>query len=164
MATLPTLNLPPNLVFFVSNLGSLVNLKLDPENYMLWQLQMRNALKANQLLGYVEGSIPKPDAEIQDESGQLVPNPALSEWLNIDSQLVSCLNATISSSILPQVIGLEHARDIWSHLENRYASHLRSHVHEIKLKLLNASKEGSMDSYLDFIKNCADRLAAQDHL
>ena len=61
--------------------------------------------------------------------------------------MVSYLNATISSSILPQIIGFEHASDIWYHLENQCASHLRSHIH---------SKEGTMVSYLDFIKSCAD--------
>ena len=144
MAILPTISLPSNLIFFVSNLNSLVNIKLDQENYMVWKLQMRNALRANQLLDFVEGAIPKPVAVISDESGEMVPNPVLNEWLNIDYQLVSCLNATISSTILPQIIGFEHASDIWIHLEKRYASHSLTHIHEIKLKLLNVSKEENL--------------------
>ena len=76
---------------------------------MVWQLQVRNPLRANHLLGYVDGSIPQPSDETFDEESNSIPNPKFLELADVDNQLVNCLNVIISPAILPQIVGFNHA-------------------------------------------------------
>ena len=89
------MNLPANLVFFVSNLTSIITVRLDQTNYMVWQLQVKNALRANQLLEYVDGSKLQPPERITNDTGNVIENSEYLEWINVDRQLVSCLNAIV---------------------------------------------------------------------
>lgn len=152
--------MPAALAFLVSNFHSLVTIKLNAENFLLWKTQVLNALRANGFIEYVRGTIGPPPTQIRDSSNNLVTNPAFLTWTLIDNQLLSCLTATLSSSTFPLVLGLEHASDVWNSLENRFNSLSRSNLHELKRTLFNFTKTESMDKYIDDIKVCAQKLSA----
>ncbi|CAL5417798.1 unnamed protein product [Camellia sinensis] len=40
-----TPSIPPNLVLLISNLNSLVNVKVDSTNYNIWKNQVQNILR-----------------------------------------------------------------------------------------------------------------------
>lgn len=48
--------IPSALAFLVSNFHSLVNIKLDGSNFLLWKTQVENVLNANGYLGYIDGT------------------------------------------------------------------------------------------------------------
>lgn len=48
--------IPPALAFLVSNFHSLVNIKLDSGNYLLWKMQVMNAFRANGYIGFLDGT------------------------------------------------------------------------------------------------------------
>lgn len=48
--------LPPSLAFFVSNFHSLVTVKLDGSNYLLWPVQVENAMIVNGFNDYLDGT------------------------------------------------------------------------------------------------------------
>lgn len=106
--------MPAALAFLVSNFHSLVTIKLSSDNCLLWKTQVLNALRANGFIEYVKGTIHSPSLQIRDVSNILVTNPAFLTWTLIDNQLLSCLTATLSSSTLPLVLGLEHVSDVWN--------------------------------------------------
>lgn len=152
--------MPTALAFLVSNFHSLVTIRLTSDNYLLWETQVLNALRANGFIEYVKGTIAPPPLQIQDVSNNLITNRAFLTWTLIDNQLLSCLTATLSSSTLPLVLGLEHASDVWKSLENRFNSLSRSNLHELKRTLFNFTKSGTMEQYIDDIKICAQKLSA----
>lgn len=159
-STTATVTLPSALAFLVSNFHSLVNIKLDASNYLLWRVQIESVMEANGFYGYLDGSIEPPPTQICDTQGDLVLNPAYSLWRLIDSQLKSCLTASLSQITLPYVLGLRSAHQIWISLSNRYNSLSETHVQELKDQLYNLSKTASIDSYIDKIKELAQKLAA----
>lgn len=152
--------MPAALAFLVSNFHSLVTIKLNAENFLLWKTQVLNALRANGFIEYVRGTVGPPPSQIRDSSNNLVTHHAFLTWTLIYNQLLSCLTTTLSSTTMPLVLGLEHASDVWNNLENRFNSLSRSNLHGLKRTLFNFTKTESMDKYIDDIKVCAQKLSA----
>lgn len=74
MTTL-TVTIPPTLAFLVSNFTSLVNIKLDSSNYLLWKTQVENVMSANGFLGYLDGTVVCPSVQIRNANGETSANP-----------------------------------------------------------------------------------------
>lgn len=91
--------LPSNLTLFISNLNSFVPIKLDSTNYIIWNSQFQNILRATKLRGFVDGSVLSLSSTINDAHGNSVSNPAFTHWIPIDTHLLSCITATLSLSI-----------------------------------------------------------------
>lgn len=152
--------LPASLAFLVSNFHSLVNIKLDGTNYLLWRIQVENVMHANGFYGYLDGSIVVPPPKLRDAEGTETLNPAYTLWCLIDSQLLSCLTASLSTATLPYVLGLRHATEVWFSLSNRYNALSEAHVQELRTQLYNHSKTSTVAIYIDKIKELAQKLAA----
>lgn len=114
--------IPPSLAFLVSNFHSLVNIKLDGTNYLLWKTQVQNVMLVNGFYGYLDGSVPQPPFQISGTEGSQIPNPAYAKWKLVDSQLLSCLTASLAQSTLPYVLGFDNVHLVWVSLGNRYNS------------------------------------------
>ncbi|KAA8519620.1 hypothetical protein F0562_013935 [Nyssa sinensis] len=66
------------LQFLISNLNSIVTIKLDSTNYLTWKAQISAALEVYDFLGYVDGSIPMPSVEVTTgDATEIVTNPNL---------------------------------------------------------------------------------------
>lgn len=153
-------NLPPSLAFLVSNFNSLVNIKLDNTNYLLWKTQVENIMNANGFLGYLDGTIDCPASEIRNSNGEMEENPAYALWKLIDSQLLSCLTSSLSMCTLPYVLGLRHSVQVWASLNSRYNTLSRTHVQELKDKLYTIKQTTTVEEYIDKIKDYAQKLEA----
>ncbi|KAF7124517.1 hypothetical protein RHSIM_Rhsim12G0142100 [Rhododendron simsii] len=152
--------LPNSLSFLIANFQSFVTIKLENSNYFAWKTQIENALKATDLFGYVDGSIEIPASKITDSSGHQTLNVAFTQWNTIDRMLLSCLIATLTPSILPHVVGSEHTFQLLNKLEEKFSVLSRSHIHDLRRRLYSLNKTGSMDSYIDSIKEIVQKLAA----
>lgn len=159
-STSSSVTLPSSLAFLVSNFYSLVNIKLDSGNYLLWRTQVMNALRANGYIEYLDCTKSSPEPTIVDSSNARVSNPDFTLWTLIDNQLLSCLTSSLSATTLPHVLGLTHTCQVWQILEQRFNSLSKSHIHELKNKLCNVTKTRSMDEYIDEIRGYAQRLEA----
>ncbi|KAE9452858.1 hypothetical protein C3L33_15238, partial [Rhododendron williamsianum] len=158
--TSTVVTLPPSLVFMVTNFHSFVNIKLDSTNYLLWRIQVENIMQANGFFEYLDGSIPCPDPQIRATDETLTPNPAFALWKLIDTQLLSCLTASLSPTTLPYILGLHHAHEVWGSLSNRYNSLSKSQVQDLKSKLYNITKSSTIECYVDTIKEYSQKIAA----
>lgn len=158
--TTTAVTLPPSLAFLVSNFHALVNVKLDGGNYLLWRIQVKNVMRANGYFDYLEGTVEIPPLQIRNSEDVLGPNSAYILWKLIDSQLLSCLTASLSQTTLPYVLGLTSAQQVWESLSHRYNSLSRNHVQELKTRLYSHTKLTTMESYIDTIKDYAQKLAA----
>lgn len=152
--------IPPSLAFLIANFQSFITVRLESSNYFAWKSQVENALKANSLFAYADGSFEIPSPEAQDASGNTIPNPAYSRWQTVDRMLLSCLMATLTPSILPHVVGSDHTFQIWSKLEEKYSVHSQTHILDLKRRLYNLKKTTSMEKYLDSVKELVQKLEA----
>ena len=153
-------SLPTNLTLLISNLNAFVPTKLDSTNYIVWKSQIHNILKATKLLGFVDGTIICPSSIVIDSNNQEVLNPDYTQWITIDSHLLSCITATLSSSLYTSVIHCQTSHEVWSVLAKRFTSLSRSHIHQLKNKLSRIVKKGStMEDYLNQFKTISDQLA-----
>ena len=101
-------SLPPNLSLLISNFQSLVTVKLDSSNFLIWKHQLQNVLRATELFDFVTGVIPCPASQILDPSGKVIENPEFARWKIIDAHLLSCITATLSSSVFSTVLHCQH--------------------------------------------------------
>lgn len=152
--------LPPSLTFLIANFQSFITIKLESSNYFAWKSQVENALKANSLFEYADGTIVIPPSEIQNESGNTIPNPAFFLWQTIDRMLLSCLMATFTPSILPHVVGSLHIFHVWSKLAEKYSVHSQTHILDLRKRMFNLKKTTSMEKYLDSVKELVQKLEA----
>ncbi|KAJ8638591.1 hypothetical protein MRB53_012858 [Persea americana] len=139
----------PSLV--ISNISNLVSIKLDAGNYLMWKSLFEPILRGHKLMGFVDGSTPAPRKD----------SPSFNQWYERDQMLLSWINATLSTSALPYVVGIKSAEEAWDALARRYASITSSHVMTLR-KQLHRIKKGttSMADYLQQFKVITDQLAA----
>lgn len=162
-STSDSLSLPSSLSFLIANFQSFITIRLESSNYFAWKTQVENALKANNLFDFVENSTVIPVSHVLDASGSKIPNPEFHRWITIDRMLLSCLIATLNPSVLPHIVGSEHTFQFWNKLEEKFSLLSRSHIHDLKRRLYSLNKTGTMDQYLDSIKEIVQKLAASGH-
>lgn len=101
--TLTLCNLPVNP--FSSSVTTIVNIKLDRTNYLVWLAQILPILKIRDLLGYVDGTTVCP---LKNLPG------------NTDVMILSWINVSLAASVLSVVASKHTARATWETLEQRY--------------------------------------------
>ncbi|KAL5731060.1 hypothetical protein ACHQM5_003821 [Ranunculus cassubicifolius] len=102
------------LNFPITNISNHVKVECDSETYLLWRDQFNPVLICNDLLGYVDGSIPQPAKTIVDQTTQKeTANPAYKTWLIIDQFLLSCIKATLTRGTRAHVLGLQTSKAVF---------------------------------------------------
>lgn len=96
MAATTVVTLPSSLMFLVSNFHALVNVKLDGKNYLLWRIQIENVVKANGYFEYLDGTQVIPAMRLVNSEGVSSVNPEYTLWKLVDSQLLSCITASLA--------------------------------------------------------------------
>ena len=111
--------------FIPPNFSNLISIKLTSSNYLLWVSQITPVLSCHDLIGFVDGSESCPSKYQLDEHQKetTILNPAFVTWNKKDQCVLSLINATLSESVLGTVYGLKTARQAWTALAARMASH-----------------------------------------
>lgn len=147
----------------ISNIGSLISVKLENHNYLLWKSQFLPVLRAYGLVGFVDGSIMCPSEFLLDsnENPTKDVNPHYSSWIQQDQNVLCWINATLFEGVLAHVVGLKTARNVWEALERRFASLSWSRVIQLKTQLQNIKRGAlTVTEYMKKIKHISDSLAA----
>jgi hypothetical protein len=119
------------------NASHIVSIKLDKGNYIRWLTQIELVLKANELLGIIDGTEPclpiqVPASANKDEQ---IPNPAYSLWVKKDQSILGWINATLTKIVLSTIYGLRTSHEVWRFLAIQFASLLRTRFAQIKCQL-----------------------------
>uniref|UniRef100_A0A2N9FCJ3 GAG-pre-integrase domain-containing protein n=1 Tax=Fagus sylvatica TaxID=28930 RepID=A0A2N9FCJ3_FAGSY len=148
----------------LSNIINYVSIKLDETNYLLWRSQFVPILVANDLYGYVDGSITPPPTIINSTEGKESPNPDFLSWRKTDQFVLSCINATLTQSILAQVLGHSTAHQVWASLHLMFLEQSQARFDLLKGDIQSIQKgTSSISEYLNRLKHIADSLAALQH-
>ncbi|KAJ4973358.1 hypothetical protein NE237_006532 [Protea cynaroides] len=98
------MNFTPPLV--ISNIASLIPIKLSSTNYMLWKSLFEFILRRRKLMHFIDGSTQSP---ITSDS----------PFYEKDKMLLSWINATLSESALSYIVGVSSAKAAWDLLKTR---------------------------------------------
>ncbi|KAF6155295.1 hypothetical protein GIB67_019821 [Kingdonia uniflora] len=152
-----------NPTFIISNISQLVSIKLDRHNYLLWKSQFMSVLKGHGLVGFIVGTHPCPNEFLPDSEGKetAAVNPKYTEWHHQDQNLLSWINATLSETVLPYVVGVPTFEIVWATLDYRFSALFRSHIIQLKDQIHSVKKGTfSASEYLLNIKQLSYRLAS----
>ncbi|KAH0693390.1 hypothetical protein KY285_020487 [Solanum tuberosum] len=133
---------PSQLVSF--NPASQLSFKLlESANYPTWKSQITTLLFGYDLLTFVDGSLPIPNAQILDKDNNQIPNP----------------NASVDATIVPLIAHASSAKEAWYILQTTYASKSHSRIFSLCVTLANAKRDVcSINDYMKEIKSIADDL------
>ena len=123
--------LPANTsLLLLSNMPSMMTVKLDYGNYTIWKYQIEVILETYSMIDILDDSIAIPDCFLKDSSSNLTTeiNPNFISWKNHEQAMFTFINSTLSPSILALTVGQRSAKGVWKVLEKRFASVSRSHV------------------------------------
>ncbi|KAF8405029.1 hypothetical protein HHK36_009925 [Tetracentron sinense] len=137
----------------LSTLINLISVKLTDQNYLLWKRQFIPLLNGYNLMGYLDDSNPQP-------SPTTSPLEFL-QWKQVDQLLMSWLFSTITEAILPEVVGLSSAKEVWDALNDCFIQHSRMCTIELQQKVQSCRKgTSSMIAYITQFKRLCDELEA----
>ena len=109
------------------NLISIVSVKLNATNYLIWRMQIFPLIQSLKLMNHLTDDAPKP--KILKESSESIPNPKFDERVNIDLLLCSWIIGTLSEEALGHVVGMNTAQEVWIGLEETYLQATKEKVH-----------------------------------
>lgn len=88
----------------------LISLKLEGSNYDDWNAAMCIALDAKNKIGFIDGTLIRPD----------VFDPTFRLWSRCNSMVKSWLLNSVSQQIYCSILRLNDAADIWRDLHGRF--------------------------------------------
>nr|GEW19919.1 hypothetical protein CTI12_AA517590 [Tanacetum cinerariifolium] len=135
---------------------------LSPTNYCYWKTMIEPFLVTNNLMGYVDGSIPCPSKTVSVTDGATIPkkNPNYPVWLSNNAHVRMLIISTISEASFRHVQGTT-SHDLWLSLEKAYAPHSTYTEYTLKTQLLRIEMHGdeTPGAYLNRAQEYADALA-----
>ncbi|KAK6148412.1 hypothetical protein DH2020_019324 [Rehmannia glutinosa] len=151
-----------NLPLF--NPSSSINLtKLTRLNYPTWKATMLPYLKGQKVLGYVDGTIQKPNKTVTSTDGSTIPNPSYEIWETQDNLILSCINSSLLDAVLAQVAHYSTSAEVWTALNSVFALQSRAKAVHVRSQLSNLQKGNqSATDYFMTIKRLTDELAIAD--
>ncbi|CAN7132816.1 unnamed protein product [Brassica rapa subsp. narinosa] len=139
-----------------------VTLKLSSTNYLLWKTQFESFLSSQSLLGFVDGSTPRPtptvsvtnDGEVSEQA-----NPEFASWMRKDQLVMAWLFGSLTEEALRSVYGLHSAQEVWFSLGKKYNRVSATRKLDLQRKLRGLKKnQKSMTEYLGEVKTVCDQL------
>ena len=126
----------------LSNMASMVTVKLDYNNYLVWRHQIEVILEAYSLISFIEDSNGAPDPFLKDSSGNYTTeaNPEYVHWKNCEQALFKFLNSTLSPPILALTVGQKSGIGVQKILEKCFSSISRSHILGLWDELMSLKK------------------------
>ncbi|KAJ0670656.1 putative transcription factor interactor and regulator CCHC(Zn) family [Helianthus annuus] len=130
---------------------------LNPKNYGYWKAMIEPFLIANNLFGYIDGTIPCPQEKVTTENAT-TDNPSYRGWIANDAHVRMILVSTVSEASFQHVQGTT-SRDIWLALERAYAPSTSSHEFTLKTQLLKIAMKGD-EKPIDYLSRAQEYATA----
>lgn len=115
--------------------------KFNGQNFHIWGFQMKALFLGRELLGIIDGTVPKPP--VADVA-------ARDEWIKKDGQAISLLCSTIDDSILDLISGCTSSKDIWDLLKTVHDQRANDNIHDLQVRFYKCKFEQT-DSIATFI-------------
>lgn len=140
----------PYYLYPPDNPGSLISpVQLKGDNYEEWARLMRNALRAKKKLGFIEGTLEKPDEESSE----------IEDWWMVNSMLVAWILNTIESNLHSTVTYTETVKELWDDIRQQFSIGNGALIHQLKTDLAACKqRDQSIVQYYGQLKMMWDEL------
>ena len=126
-----------------------VNDVLTDGNYIDWSQEMLNFLFAKNKVGFIDGSIKKPEPA----------SPTYMAWMRCDAMLKGWLNTAMEKEIRTSVKYAATAQEIWTDLKERFGKINAPRAYELKQSLVTIKQEGtSVSTYYTRLRSIWDEI------
>ena len=111
-------------------MASMMIVKLDYNNYLVWKHQIEVILEAYSMINFIEDNLEAPNPFLKDSSGNYITeaNPEYIQWRNREQSLFTFINSTLSHSILALTICQKFGRGVWKILEKHFSLVSQYHI------------------------------------
>ncbi|XP_074304664.1 uncharacterized protein LOC141639434 [Silene latifolia] len=139
----------------------LTNIIFNGENYDLWADAVRNGLDAKNKLGFVEGTIKRP--EVIEGEEETLPSVA---WRQCNAMVKAWLRSVIDHRLHSSITFSGTVMEIWKELKERYSNGNAPRVHQLKGELneCKQAKNQSVVGYYTRLKAIWDELGNYSHV
>ncbi|KAL5715327.1 hypothetical protein ACHQM5_017160 [Ranunculus cassubicifolius] len=148
------------------NVSNFVTKKLAQSNYLMWKTQFLGLVESQEMLGFLDATIPVPKKGITVEDKEThekheVLNPDYAAWKRSDRLLRGWMTGQLEDEPLSLVVGLDTASAVWSELEASYAQDSQEREFFLQQQLQSHRKgTSSLSDYIKIFKGYCDDLAA----
>ncbi|XP_061354093.1 uncharacterized protein LOC133298774 [Gastrolobium bilobum] len=119
-------------------------------NYENWAKLMKNALRAKNKLGFVTGTVKKPEEDDGEE---------WRAWEMCNSMINGWIHNTIDAKLQPFIKCFDEVKDLWDDLKERYAVENSPRQYQLKTSLANIKQLGnSVGEYYTKLRAVWDEL------
>lgn len=127
--------------FTLPNFTTLVSMKIDATNYLLWKSQMELVLIYYDLIGSVDGFILCPHRLIAIAGKNAIPSLHHPAWVKIDQYFRTWITSTLFYQIHKEVHELHSSQESWQALAVRYTDQCTLNEMTLKLQFYGYSKK-----------------------
>lgn len=114
------------------NPGALItSVLLRGDNYSEWATELSNSLQAKQKLGFLNGTVLKPETE-----------PDLAKWLACNSMIIGWIRTSIDPKIRSTVTFVPEASTLWDSLEKRFSVQNGVRIHTLRDEIAMCRQDG----------------------
>lgn len=123
----------------------LFSIKLTSRNFLFWRTQLVPFLRGQNLLGFVDGSLPCSPSTIpasSDGASGSVANPSYGVWIQQDQAILSMIISSLSEEVMHLAVGRGTSKAVWNSIERALASSSRARALNL-LSQLQGLRQGS---------------------
>jgi hypothetical protein len=127
----------------------LVSQPLVGNNYHTWKRSMVMALSAKNKLGFIDGSLVKPNVE----------SPEYFAWNRCNNMVLSWILNSVSQEISASIIFIESAHEMWNDIKERFSQSNGPRIFQLQKAISALSQNSnSVTSYYTALKGLWDEL------
>ncbi|CAK9148453.1 unnamed protein product [Ilex paraguariensis] len=128
----------------------LVSIQLTEDNYMAWCRAMTMALRAKNILGFVDGTIPKPSED----------DALFHSWNRVSHMVLSWILNSLHEDLAPSDYNTsESAADVWNDLRDHYSPSSGLRIFSLQRAIATCPQgDDSVDVYFSKLKRLWDKL------
>ena len=136
------------------NPGNLVtHVQLKGDNYDEWAKAICMSMRSKKKLGFLDGTIQRPDDDSDD----------LEDWYTVNSMLVSWIFNTIESTLRSTISYKDSAFDLWQDIRERFRVTNGPRIQQLKVAVVECKQGNStISDYYGRMKKLWEELADHD--
>ncbi|KAI3961640.1 hypothetical protein MKW92_025906, partial [Papaver armeniacum] len=140
---------------------SYISFKLDETNYIQWRRQIVPILRYHDIYNHVDPTIESPSPHLPCSANEEPsPNPKYLPWFQVDTHLLSWLQATLTQSVFADIPDFTSSRELWQYLANTYAAPTAARSLQLHHQLQTLHRDNLfISAYLTKITSIRDSLS-----
>ena len=119
-------------------LSSIVNEKLDKNNFQAWKFRMTNFLNGKGYWEFISGDEKEPELPEENPTPQQVQ--AFKAWHERASKVMYCLSISVTDVMIGHIQDAATPKDAWDTLVKLYSTNTKARKMQLKQELHNVKK------------------------